>query len=375
MAYRFYYIDDDPLENIKGIARNLSVEKDLLEVVPFQHGLWTNVLSDLLEDQSEYSGLILDWKLKNKNKDGVLADFNAAALAQQLRILSVEKKGLQKDFPIVLCSAEANFYSVYNKEKTIHDLFDIVYSKDHLSERYHEVIKELNSLARAYIQLMDESFNFEDLGYESDEFDPRFIEGIKILFNDGKIVHVIIKYLLNNIILENGLLIDENILASRLGVDLFDKDMNPSIWETLKFKILDEIRYKGILSEGWDRWYQSRLLKFWNELFGISLASLNSKERVQMLNDKFDLKLSFAKPLKYNVSSNFWYVCNYSKRPIAFEEAILVKKSDNMMPWIDQRYLSYEEAFNCDLNRDIDLVDRERVIFLKKRFSHENSRN
>lgn len=372
MGYNYFYFDDDPLEIIKGIARSLSVRKELVEVTPIQPGLWKDVKAFLLEKQDEFSGLLLDWKLKNENEDGVIADFNAAALAQQLRVLSVDKLELRKDFPIVLCSAEMNFYEVYKKEKTIHDLFDLVYSKDYLADENEVVIRQLESLANAY-SCLNSSKSIQDLGIVTEKYDERFIEGLCALFNNDKISHLIIKYLLDNFILNNGILIDEFVLGARLGVDIEKSDADS--WSFIKSDVLQEVRYTGILSDGWDRWDQSALISFWNTNFQQSLASLNAEKRVEMLNDTFNLRLTPASVLEYNVNSNFWYVCEATKKPISYDEAILKKKSENIISWLDNKYFSLKESFSLDLNKDIDLIDRERVVFLKKKFSNEVVRN
>ena len=319
MAINYYYFDDDPKPTISETAKGLSIFEDRLKVNAFQHEKWDDQVSFIIEQQDSFDGLILDWSLNNKNQKGDIANYNVEALAQQLRRLIIENDRLKKDFPIVLCSANYRFNEVFCKEVTGHDLFDAIYEKDQFDSEQSVVINQLEDLANGYkIISLEKAIERLLNTTAKEDIDYRIID----FFENNKEAptHELARFLLNSVIKPTGILIDEYLLASRLGIDIIsgrNKD-----WTSL-LEIIDSTKYSGVFSKGWNRWWMSKLDVFWEKTFEKSLGSLNGNERVMLLNERFNLNLDSYKVSKDDKNSFFWVKCKKTNRPLALEDAVL----------------------------------------------------
>lgn len=365
MAIRYYYIDDDPIATIQETARGLSVDKDKLEVLPYQHTKWDDQLDFLIKEQGNYHGLLLDWGLNRKNEKGDEANFDVEALAQQLRKLIIEKKGFGKDFPIVLCSAKYNFNTIFTRELSSHDLFDGVYEKDEFHERKNIVVEELIDYASSY-QYLSKSINPKEvvktiqsiLAIDNlDSVDYRVVDHLTNLIVENKPIHEVARFLLNKVVRSTGILINDFVLASRLGVDIVTS--KNADWPKL-LEVLKSVKYCGAFSVAWSNWWMTKLDDWWNENFSEALGMLNASERVQRLNDKFRLNLPTAAKTGKSKSDLFWVTCKVTNRPIAIEDAIIVVSPIDKAVWEEDQYFSID----CAVQQEANLVhplERERL--------------
>lgn len=369
MTYNYFYIDDDPIGTITETAKGLSI-KDEIIVTAYQHETWDNELSFLKEKINEFDGVILDWKLKGANANKEKANYNIEALAQQIRTL-VSDKIIVKDFPIILCSAEFDFKETIQKNSTPLDLFDIIYEKEEFDARKEEVITQLFSLANSYKILTDAKTINSILG-EKKDLDYRLKDYLSKLITEETPIHNIVRFVLRKIIEIPGLLINDKILASRLGVDIIEHQ-NDKNWEEL-LGHLKPIKYGGVLSEGWYRWWAKDLMDWWRNTFNCELGNLNAEKRVEMLNSKFNIELKLAKKTKKSKSTFFWEVCKKTGRPIAINDAILSIEEYEKMPWQADEYYSIDSALEEAANK-IHPLDRDKVQKLKEKHTKTREKN
>lgn len=287
------------------ISDRLNVEHQLPLV-------WSTIMPIIKHRQGNLDGLLLDWQLQREEEAG---DYSSASLAQHLRVLATE--GSLTDLPIVLCSAQDDFARKYKQDLTTHDLFDMVYSKTDLSEDHTQA--EFIALANGY-RLLNASNKTPHgiLGITQNEYenlDIRFQAEFKRLFDVGSPAHQIAQFLLREVLEHQGILIDEDILAARLGVAV-----SSPAWEGLKAQ-LDSAKYKGVFSEAWARWWWFGVEKWCEQKMGdISLQNTSATKRVNLLKNALPnlQDLTPASPIEYSNSDEFWTVCYATKKPLDY---------------------------------------------------------
>lgn len=371
MANNFLYIDDTPKDRREGSAIGLQ-EPEILEITPLEPKNWNVQISEIIEGVDNFDGIILDWKLTEElhrsNPESVesLVKYSAEALAQHLRFLATEKD-LEKDIPIILCSMNHGFKIHYKRDSTGHDLFDEVYEKMEFTERHKSVVNELNSLAEAYKELQKKTPTWNSILCISKEteLDVRLVNGLATLI-ENNVPHVLVRFILNEVIKTPGILIDEHILAARLGID---KNRSSDWQNFLDEAINPKMKYAGLLSAGWNRWWADELVQWWkSEVSPQHPQLLGAGQRVALLKKQtgFD-NLMPAEKLKFCASDEFWTVCVATKRPIDLADGLRIL-SDNPYAWQDEQFISLFALLDRTAPKTFKLspLEKERFDYLKK---------
>src|SRR5690606_13201610 len=186
-------------------------------------------------------------------------------------------------------------------------------------------------------------YNLADLlEYDLSKEDVRFLNEMETIIEMPS--HLIFDFFSKNVLDKTGVLISENVLATRLGVD---KDKSTE-WKII-LKKLEEHEYKGLFSEGWKRWWMSGLENWWTTELEIkeSLRSTKASQKVELLKEKLRLTelIGLTKAEKCK-SETFWINCIGSGVAIDTIDGLLVAGQDNYFPWQDKNYITYEEALN-----------------------------
>lgn len=322
-------------------------------------------------NQTHGAGVLLDLRL---DMDSDLAkervNYRGPTLAQELRTRMAE--GEISPAPIVLWSVNSKFKSSYSNEDTSHDLFDDVYEKDReIVENPSVVASRLVSLAKGYKALHNASgtsmaLNLLAMGDDVDSMlYAQFLDEYKELF-DKRSVHDIARFLLNDLVRVQGLLVGEKLLAARLGVNI---SLSGDAWVVIK-NALQSSSYAGPFCEGWSRWWWYKVEDWWFELFGdkYELRGVSSEERVDLLNGKFGIELTSATSIAEGYSTKFFTLCAGTSLPLDPHDGLRVV-CRGARDWHDPAYVSKYaalERIGRGVKWRLDPLERQRLDALKE---------
>jgi hypothetical protein len=360
MAIKYLYIDDNPTNDgalTKGFLSGLKTDQlDFDEyyiwVRETQDGKW-KIREDLEHfiKENSYQGILFDWNLTASSSQIANGD-TSVGLAQHIRqIISFNKEGVKnsigaiKDIPLVLCSSKGNIKEIMDLDKTGADLFDYIYHRDEMIEARADVA--LHSLSKGYEKLNEKERALISI-LHSDEttfnnLDIIFQEDIKSLMQSPS--HEIARFILRELIEYQGLLIDEDLLAARLGVDI---EKSGEVWVKLK-KELELFKYQGVFEDAWERWWWLEIEEWLSNNFpDISFQTTKAVQRVQLISGKFNLEgLKPAQPLDRCDSDEFWTICYATKKPLDFFDGFLTNIRTSY-PWQDDIYVSNKAVLDFE---------------------------
>lgn len=346
MLIKYLYIDDEP-QKADGIIKPIS-DADLIFEIETPK-TWNEQKSYLIESNklNQYDGLLLDLKLQFADTYENEIKYKGSDLAQSIR--TDVKSGKINDLPIFLCSTDNLMISLL--DRTSYDLFDKKYTKDSFSGN-NDAKSEFISFAKAY-KLLNKTTEFKSIiGNNIDENLDDLVP-LKIELTKCHTPHEIVYLIHNYVIKSNGLLLDDELLAIRLGVDI----QNSPDWQKFKDEILREYLYSGILHECYDRWWQNNILKWWKEKFGKSLKIMSAQEKVTALIQKYELSNLVALILpNHHRFNSFWYKCKLSQFPL--------EPSDSLKTVEMPRYIWQEPSFISLAYINSDERSREDIIAL-----------
>ena len=357
MAIEFLYIDDDI--NAQGIVK--AIESEDLKFVATEPKSWNEQIEMLIDDKSlnNYDGLLLDLKLeftkednqvtqiaKGLNDKTKLVKFSGADLAQAIR---TKIKSDQKihDLPIFLCSTDNKFLSYL--DRTSYDLFDKKLDKNVDFKDPQKNSKIFIEFAKEYI-FLNKFPSVEEI-IQKAPGDSEDLNILKAELDKCKTPHEKI-YLLDKYLLQpSGILIDENLLAIRLGVDM----ENSKNWKKFKEEKLSRFKYRGVLSNYYNRWWNYDLIAYFRDELEINLKSLSAEERVDFLSKVYnDYELKAIDKMPHQEFTTYWYKCYLSKYPIDILDGLKIMDIPRY-PWLDQNYIS--KAYLSSEERD-----REKIL-------------
>lgn len=359
MKVKYIYIDDDPNSHnkIQGFENNE------LSIVAMQHkDSWEKQFEFFKNEENNIDGLILDLKLDDlPNSNQIRANFRGTSLAQEIR--TRQKEGILKSFPIILFSANDKVQLAL--ENSGSDLFDICIDKSSINnDSFAIYTPQMIALANGYKILRETSLLDKILGTDISLFDSRFVSEVDDYRKSPE--HVQSRFLITQLFDKQGLLINENVLAARLGID---KDLSKD-WTLLKQSIL-VAKYTGVFSEGWQRWWMHLVDKWWTETIKADsyLRSTPANERVDKIKEKLKLdQLIVAQKIDKSESDEFWTICKGYNRPLDPIDGLLVQGQDNLYPWQEPEYVSVDAALkrkNISNWKDVADIEKEHFDELK----------
>jgi hypothetical protein len=268
----------------------------------------------------------------------------------------------------VLLSTFDKLRQSYNRDETSHDLFDRIYTKENVGEEAQRISAELCALVKGYRRIIDGRDSHIPLHqllglpecYAS-VLDVR----MKEIFpeDEPKPTHKYALFILKELIDVPGPLIDELVLAARLGIDIEHSED----WERLKSEFLNSCAYQGPFSEAWPRWWSILLEQWWGTLEGAAepLPFLNASARVEILKKNIRLEgLQAAEPIEQGYSSKFWTICQARKHPLDPMDGFMIQSREHH-PWQERQYVSkiaalYREKFSEGLK--IHVLEKENYL-------------
>lgn len=368
MMTTYLYLDDAQLGESRDKVSGLSMQDVLTVKVEQNLPGWKQQMTRLRN--VDYDGLILDLKLDELPVDaGKYAGYRGTTIAQLVR--DYQKEGTLKAFPMLLFTGEDNMKHAL--DNTGRDLFDMIIEKGSLSiYTLQKLPGQLAELSDCYKRLNggeDARAMIKPQGY----VDERFMDALHDLQttdSNASCAH----FLLNEFVLKPGLLIDESLLAARLGVD---KDKSGKSWEAV-LNLFETARYDGIFGKGWTRWWMRSVNEIWKDRTGVTLQQLGAKERVQCLKQVIEgSELATATKSKYAESDFYWAVCCGTGKPLDPLDGFEVTGQDTSYPWQDLLYVSKEAAFHKIKQehwKGIATSEKERLEYLKQQYEKVGAR-
>jgi hypothetical protein len=378
MGCNYIYIDDTTSLQAEGTIKGLQ-KKGILSIkheLPI--GEWDQQIEFILEGLGNADGLILDQRLdQGASASGNPSKYRGTSLAQEIRVLT--KEGKLKDIPIILLSAEANITGSF--DNTGIDLFDKVISKERIPHVFPIVRNQLVALVEGYeiLNTLDrgqKSKSCADIlaigGDELSQIDPRFISKLESMLMSPS--HLISNFIIKEVLEKSGFLIDEKLLAARLGIDLHKSPDWPAVVDGLKSAL-----YKGVFCTGWNRWWMSSIEDNLKSMgLGDDLRTMAGPDRVEFLRNVLGINnLVASTPLKYAKSVMFWNIDRGTEAPIDVTDGLLIQNQDDLYPWQDRQYVSFLAALqriNSDQWRDVSALEKPKLEKLQIIFKRERTR-
>lgn len=367
MTYKILYIDDETTENSQAYADGLS-SLGLVEISIRKPTSVEVLLDELIAEQSDFDALILDLRLDGNQKGERVAKYTAPFLAQGVRSKRLLENGFKKEFPIFLISSKENLKNYYDSDTSSHDLFDYTFTKANVGSKGEFYEKIIASITEAYLVISEGKTDFNRiLNRQNIEEIKNRIFTTKFLTGENTSVSEISQYIFNEIIKKSGILIDENVLAARLGIDI-EKSED---WEQI-LALLKDYEYTGIFNGSLKRWWFSDILEWWyNNFPNDILIRLDASQRVKLIAEKFDFeRVVVAEAIPKTTSTKFWTVCQAYQKPLDPKDGFLID-GNHLKPWQDKRYISLESILERDAKEKgfaIHPEEKERFDDIKKEY-------
>lgn len=341
MSYKILYIED-----LDGASVKNNLERCDIEVIINNASSFDETLNDI---EKTFDAYIMDFRL-----DAKTGRVNAPTFASTIRGFAKDKH----QCPIILVSNEANLVQ-YDKDFTCHDLFDMVIRKDVFLQQFPKYCDRIKDSIEAYKHIKVNNFDVNNiLNISNDEeyiLDHRLLSRL----NDAKKnkdIYSFFRTIYQSLIRGIGLLIGEDILAARFGVDKESENYSDFI------AIFDDCKYTGIMSNSYHRWWAHRVIAKWKEISDFSLRRLQAADRVKILKKHFALSLTQAEPLAMCTSTTFWTICAATKHPLDPSEGFIFREKD-LEVWQEQEYISLHSALtNPKLRRFLSPGDNKELL-------------
>lgn len=215
--------------------------------------------------------------------------YKGSALAQHLRDACIERP--DRDFALVLVSAESKIKSLYRPDATAHDLFDRVYVKEDINKRRALIRRELVELCRGYERLraVGGAYDIVELMAGTDRDRPYVdIQEIRAKLNEAAAPHVAARILFG-LIDRSGPLLNADNVCAYLGVA---RGGSEGVFDAMG---KEGVAYEGIFGEAWPRWWANRLESWAYGIFNRRSTGIPAAERAQRLSDHLGLELEPAR--------------------------------------------------------------------------------
>lgn len=310
--------------------------------------------TSLLHEKREPAGVLMDVDFARvRGEVGT-----GPGIAQDIRTKQKAKKACE--FPIARFSGYDPVARNVLGDPSSDDLFEIAVFKEDFNENRYEIVGHLLGLRETYDALIDYSpeVNVPEFleflfGLKTSQLATWGHDGLnsKILTGLQHAPHVAAGVYCRSFLLPTGLLIDEHVLAVRLGVDL---EASGGDWESLKNSLF-EAKFVGIGAKNFQRWWAHGMEDWWFTKVDSAepLSSRTAVERVDLLRAVFGLKeLQPINPKFGQTQTRFWRLCRLGlelrpKERIPVDPADSVRLTTQMdqPSWVEPYSASAKLAF------------------------------
>lgn len=379
MTTVFLLIDDDvqsPDMPAERYAEKLNAVSDgQLRVDTYRPGSIDRVLEHIAAAKPD--GLLIDLDFRNaRTEDNTPLQYDGMALAQQIR--TNQTRGLRQgggttsmEVPLVRLSKLDVVREFVKGDTTGEDLFDERVDKGDVIEHAESIVPKLISLAVDYPRVSEYAGSEEKtedavahlLGVPAEFLSGLDVRAILGLRRPDAPAHLLSRYVITYLLGRPGPLIGEDLLATRLGVDLRSDD-----WPALR-ELLKVAGYQGVFSAGYVRWWMPLVLDWWAREIDADRAPfrLGAADRVQVLQHKTGLgKLAAIAENPHSPGTKVWHICIQSGLSVDPAFGFPLIPIWGQETWHDVDYLCLEEAMQNPRNTRLAPAERNRVLKLRK---------
>lgn len=358
MTFRGVFIEDSDTEAV--FAEQMSTKGKL----EFEHERPRPVSKhskDIFNSRPDV--LVLDFRLDlDLGAMEASEAYKGSAMAQQIRDLAVGDP--EHDFPIVLVSSEEKIREQFVPDRTSHDLFDMVCSKEHVSSKRRIVREELISLCSGYELLRSKAGGYSLLelaDLPTDEDYALDYQDLRQAMAKAGAPHLVAALFLNQLLGRSGPLLAVDDVCARLGVSQNEAETVSDVLQK------GGLAYRGLFSRGWPRFWAHRLDDFSRRIFGGRATGIPSGERAKKLSEALGIELVPAKsPWTGKTDELIAFACSCCREGTemrhsvgVFEMGLQSYSIRRRICWRcihDDRYLTSTPPFVID-EADKDLVD------------------
>jgi len=346
-------IDDSP-EEAASYAQALS-DGDTFIVEPLSVN---GALSAIGSDKFSPAGVLMDVDLSNE----IGQQQTGPGISQDMRV--AQQKQTLPPFPIVRFSLRDKVLENIGHDSSSDDIFDLKIEKDGLSDDSlrRSVRCKLIGVRQIYDVLGNDGVELADLLNLDPELWMRWgSSAFESDFEVGDRVHLRASPLIRMMV-HPGLLIDEDILAFRLGID-----RTSTGWSKL-LESLDEYKYEGVAGDCFVRWWARGIEEWWQDKLAADapLAGSNIQQRTEMLAKSFEGLKALTMP-KGSMGDRPWRYCLLTKElhqeviPVDPSRAVRIKARSPMPSWLDPLYAAFGIALQNPGDRRLDKDDLKRL--------------
>ncbi len=277
------------------------------------------------------------------------------------------------DYPIVRFARPEPVAKIIIGDPSSDDLFDLRIQKHEVVSDCGAVQRRLNGAKRVYEQLaglasVDEEALTVLLGLNAQQREEWSHPALHTRLADGSqfAVHVAAGTFMRGFLNSPGLLIDEVLLAVRLGLD---REASGGAWRELLEKLTD-FKFSGTAHEEFERWWARGLEDWWLGFSGgNSLASLTIRERHEMLCNH--LRLNGLQPLTMpsgSAGDRPWRLCILSLEadepqyvPVDPSTSVRLTPRTDQPLWTDPQYAALGPAVKAIDDKRLNRSDLDRL--------------
>lgn len=292
-------------------------------------------------------GFILDINLGDQlAADGTRFMGTGAGLAQDLRLLQSlgAANGGQHPRPIVrLCAAQVHQAYLEGDDST-NDIFDLGFSKESIGDYAAVARTKLAALPKFYadVERSEPGSACELLGISGDQYaalHSQFRGELEIEL--GRKTHEAANFILRKLINAPGILIDEQLLAVRLGIHTAESRG----WASVKERF-ETARYQGTGGEAFARWWNPSLSSVWAELHSVPLFKLSAAQRVEVLRDSGFDEIVALRPDERSPGDRPWAISrsNDPELRLPVDPRFAFSLNVPLVPWLDESFWCFEMA-------------------------------
>lgn len=360
------FVDDQP-EEAKGFADFLNVSGKIK--VEFMSPKDARIA--LLRSRREPSGVLMDVDLTSVQ--GELG--TGPGIAQDIR--TKQKAKLAPEFPVVRFSGAAPLNRNVLGDPSSDDLFELTILKDDVKTYHENFVEQLIGVRNVYDFFTDHTVDWNNpeqaqvalLGITQEKLNAWTHDGLraKLLTGVKHAPHVAAGVFCRLFLMPAGLLIDIELLAVRLGVDIAASGTS---WLNL-VELLEPAKYSGVASSEFTRWWARGVDDWWFENISQAgpLSGLAASERIALIEEVMEIKgLESIKAMAGQTDTKFWRFCRLAleerpmeRVPVDPSDSVRMVSQDDFPSWVEPWCASARLAFRAQHDPRMNQKDLERL--------------